>query len=118
RRRTGAAPCRRSAPSRPSPAARCGCAARRDAWPARRRLSPAASGTPRRESRRGGWRKQAGSWLSPSVVVDELDVFGVAVRPAEAEAELVVDADRMLAGPVALQRLEPVGRRNAQIVQG
>lgn len=44
------------------------------------------------------------------VVIDYLDVVGVAVAPHEAHPPLVVDADRVLARPVPLQGLQ-TGRR-------
>jgi hypothetical protein len=36
------------------------------------------------------------------MVVDDLDIVRVAVDPAEADAPLVVDANAVLAGPVAV----------------
>jgi hypothetical protein len=41
------------------------------------------------------------------VVVHDLDVFGPAGGPAEADAVQVVDADAVLAGAVAPELLEP-----------
>src|SRR5271166_6190762 len=55
--------------------------------------------------------------ISPSMIVHELDVIGVPVAPHEANAPLLIDADRMLAAPFTRQRLEPVARRNAQVVE-
>jgi hypothetical protein len=51
------------------------------------------------------------------VIVHDLDLGGAAVGPHEAEAVLVVDADGVLALPVAAQRLEPVAGRNTEIVE-
>src|SRR5665648_862578 len=51
------------------------------------------------------------------VIVHDLDVFGTGCRPAEADAVLVVDADAVLAGAGALERLEPVAGRDAQVVE-
>lgn len=48
--------------------------------------------------------------------VDVLGTVG-AFRPGEAEAPPVVDADRVLAGAVALQGLEPVTRQPPQLAQ-
>jgi hypothetical protein len=48
---------------------------------------------------------------------DDLDVLGACLGPTEADAELVVDADAVLAGAVALQRFQPVARRHTQVVQ-
>ena len=43
--------------------------------------------------------------------------MGIAVRPPEADAPLIVDPDAMLAGTVALQFLQPVAGRHPQIRQ-
>lgn len=51
------------------------------------------------------------------MIVDDLDVVGVAVDPAEADAPLVVDADAVLAGPVAAELLEAIARRDAQVLE-
>ena len=51
------------------------------------------------------------------VVVDDLDVGGPARGPGEADPELVVDSDRVLAGSVAGQLLQAVARRYAQITE-
>ncbi len=53
----------------------------------------------------------------PLVVVNDLDIFGADGRPSEANAELVVDPDAVLTGPVTLERLEPITRRNSQVFQ-
>jgi len=53
--------------------------------------------------------------LSPSVVVGDFNVERMAVFPDEAYPELVVDTDRVLAGPIPLQGLKPVARRYTQI---
>jgi hypothetical protein len=63
-----------------------------------------------------------GSWAFasshlPSVVVDELDVLGAGVRPAEADPELVVDPDRVVAGSVALELLESVPRWESEVLE-
>ncbi len=50
-------------------------------------------------------------FMKTSMVVYELDILGATRRPAKAEAILVVDANGMLARPVALQWLEAVVRR-------
>lgn len=52
------------------------------------------------------------------VVVDDLDVEGVGGAPDEADAPLVVDADAVLARTVALERLEPITGRDAQVGEG
>jgi hypothetical protein len=51
-----------------------------------------------------------------SVIVNNLDVVRVAVAPPKADTPLVVDANPMLALPVAAQRFEPVARRDAQVL--
>lgn len=43
--------------------------------------------------------------------------MGLAVAPEEADSPLVVDADAVLAGAVALQGFEGVAGRNAKIVK-
>lgn len=49
------------------------------------------------------------------MIVDDLHVFGTSRRPAKTDPALVVHADTMLAGTVALERLESIAGRNAQI---
>ncbi len=48
------------------------------------------------------------------MVIDNLDLFSVGASPGKADAPLVIDADAVLARPDALQRLEPVARREAE----
>jgi len=50
------------------------------------------------------------------VVVDQFDVPGAGGAPGEADPPLVVDADAVLACPVAGQLLQPVAWRHPQIV--
>ena len=52
------------------------------------------------------------------VVVDDLDVEGIGGAPDEADAPLIVDADAVLASAIALEGLEPVAGRNAQVGEG
>ena len=52
-----------------------------------------------------------------SVVIDDFHVVGVAVSPTEADAPLIVNPDAVLAFALPLQGFEPIGRRNAQIIQ-
>jgi hypothetical protein len=52
-----------------------------------------------------------------SVVVDDFHVVGVTVDPSEADAPSIVDADAVPAFAQTLQGFEPIGRRNAQIIQ-
>ena len=51
------------------------------------------------------------------MIVHELDRVCVTVLPDKADTPLVVDANAVLPRPVALQRLEPVARREAQSVK-
>jgi hypothetical protein len=46
-----------------------------------------------------------------------LDIGGASFAPVETDAPLVVDADRILTPPLALQRLQAISRRRAQIAQ-
>ncbi len=50
-----------------------------------------------------------------SVVIDYLNISRAAIAPNEAHAELIVDADAVLAGSVTLERLQPVTRWRAQV---
>jgi hypothetical protein len=52
------------------------------------------------------------------MIIDDLDVIGVSLLPPEADTPLVVDPDTVLPGPVTLQFLKTVTRRDAQITQG
>src|SRR3990172_1093266 len=52
-----------------------------------------------------------------SVVIHYLYVFSACFRPAETDAPLIIDADAVLTGSVALQRLESVSRRYPQVLQ-
>jgi len=45
------------------------------------------------------------------MVVDDLDIFGIAVAPHEADAPLSVDANRVLADAISFQRLELIAGR-------
>jgi hypothetical protein len=42
------------------------------------------------------------------MVVNELDLVSVPIAPNETDASLLVHADRMLAAPVAAERLQPI----------
>lgn len=52
------------------------------------------------------------------MVVHYFNVPGIAVAPFKAYAPPVVDANTVLSGPVAYQRLQMVGRRDAQVLHG
>ena len=65
----------------------------------------------------GGHRLEFAHVRSPSVIVNDLDILRAGVRPAKAHTELVVHANAVLPGAIALQRFQPVARRHPQIVQ-
>jgi hypothetical protein len=49
--------------------------------------------------------------LFTSVVVDDFHVRRTVVGPTEADPELVVDPDAVLAFPITSQRFQPIARR-------
>jgi hypothetical protein len=49
------------------------------------------------------------------MVIDNLHFVGVAIAPLEAHAPLVIDADAILARPVARQLLQPIPGRDSQV---
>jgi hypothetical protein len=51
------------------------------------------------------------------VIVHELHVGRTGRRPPEHQPELVVHADRMLSRPITRKGLQPVARRNVEILQ-
>jgi len=51
------------------------------------------------------------------VIVDDFYVYRIAVIPTETDAIPFVDADRLLSRAIAVQRFEPITRRNAELVQ-
>ncbi|MFZ1123998.1 MAG: hypothetical protein WAN59_02495 [Candidatus Baltobacteraceae bacterium] len=51
------------------------------------------------------------------MIIDDLDVDRSRFRPAEADAVPVVDSDRRLSGAIAVQGLEPISWRDAQLIQ-
>jgi len=52
------------------------------------------------------------------MVVGDLNIVGIAFSPLKADPPLVVDPDTELALTVTAQFLQPVGRRDSQIIQG
>jgi len=52
------------------------------------------------------------------MIINDLNVEGVPILPGEAYSPLVIDADAVLPGAVAFQRLQPVAGRYPQILQG
>jgi hypothetical protein len=56
--------------------------------------------------------------LQSSVIVNNLNVQGLVIGPAEADAPLLVDPDAHLSGTVTFQPFEPVARRVPQVIHG
>ena len=52
-----------------------------------------------------------------SMIVDDLDLFRSCFSPPEANAELIVDPDGMLAGAITFQRLQVVVRKCSEFAQ-
>jgi len=50
------------------------------------------------------------------VVVTELDLIGIAVFKAEADAPLVIYRDRVLSATIAFERMQPIAGRDLQVV--
>jgi hypothetical protein len=50
-------------------------------------------------------------------MVDDLDTSGPEIGPLEADADTIVDPDRVLPGPIVRQRMEPVPGRHLQLVK-
>jgi hypothetical protein len=53
----------------------------------------------------------------PSVIVNDLDIPGISLIKPEAQTPLVVDAYAELTSAVALEKLQPVVRRDPQVFQ-
>jgi hypothetical protein len=51
------------------------------------------------------------------VIVDDLDVLRPSVRPPEADAPLLVDADAERTSPIPFELLKPVSGRHPQIIE-
>ena len=49
------------------------------------------------------------------MVVDDLDIVCVGVEPAEADAQLFIDANTVLAFAIACELFEVIGRRDTKI---
>ena len=56
--------------------------------------------------------------ISPSVIVAEFHVIGIAVNEPKADSPLIVDRNGVLSLTVALEWVEPIARRNLQVVNG
>jgi hypothetical protein len=52
-----------------------------------------------------------------SVIIDNLDLEGVALPPPEANPPLFIDANTVLTRPIPMQLLEPVAGRHAKIIK-
>jgi hypothetical protein len=50
------------------------------------------------------------------MIIDDLDVEGIAVGEPEAYSPLIVDADAPLSGTVASQGFQAIGRRQAEVL--
>jgi len=51
------------------------------------------------------------------VVNDDLDVVRVSRPPAKTDSPLLVDPNAVLAGPVSLELLQAVARRQSQVIE-
>lgn len=63
-------------------------------------------------------RKFSSSHKSVLMVVNDLDIMGVAILPTEANAPLVIDTDTVLAAPPTSELLQSIARRYSQIGYG
>jgi hypothetical protein len=50
-----------------------------------------------------------------SVIICHLNVVGIAGVKPKANPPLIIDRNRILAGPVSFQFVEPIARRNLQV---
>ena len=51
------------------------------------------------------------------MVVDDLDIKGIAIFPLETDPPLPIDADAVLSGPVTVQRLKVVAGRHTKVIE-
>ena len=51
------------------------------------------------------------------MVVNDFNPFWTSVAPPEADTPLIVDSDTVLPGPITAQMLEPVARRDPEVLQ-
>ena len=49
------------------------------------------------------------------MVVDDLNIMGVAVAPAKADPPLVIDSDAVLSFSIAQQALQPIAGRSPEV---
>src|SRR3990172_1025741 len=97
--------------------------ARQFALPTRSGSSPTAPGTPRPTSPRGASVHHASEYESSSppsacsVIIDDLDRLSSIISPSEAHSIALVDANRVVIPPIALQRLESVPGWSCEVTQ-
>src|SRR5699024_3006764 len=64
-----------------------------------------------------GWMGRSfRAMTNASVVIDDFNIEGITIMPAETNAKLIVDANAVLASTVAFERLQPMARRNTRKV--
>jgi hypothetical protein len=51
------------------------------------------------------------------VIITNLDVISIAVFKPKTDPPLIIDRNRMLTLPVALQRVEPISWRRSQVLE-
>jgi hypothetical protein len=51
------------------------------------------------------------------VVVNDLDLLGTRRRPGEADPPLLVDPNAVLSDTITTERLQPIARRHAKVLQ-
>lgn len=51
------------------------------------------------------------------MVVNNLNPFWTSVAPPEADTPLIIDSDTVLARTITTQALEPIARRNPEVIQ-
>jgi hypothetical protein len=51
------------------------------------------------------------------MVINDLDIVGIAIPKTEADTPLVIDRDRVLALSISLQDMQTVARRNPEIIK-
>lgn len=52
------------------------------------------------------------------MVVNDLNVVGIAILPAKADAPLIIDANTVLSGAIPVELFEPIARRGPEIDHG
>ena len=51
------------------------------------------------------------------MVIHDLDIVRIAVRPTKADAPLIVDPDAVLSRPIALEPLEPIPGWHPKVIE-